>query len=166
MPVSLYQTTIPVFVKYLSNLLKLIEKGNTHAAQKKISATRLLHAKLAPDMFTFTKQVQYSYFMALETAVNLSGRPMPKFAYDEKTVEDLKLSLKRAIAFLKKIKPAEFNSVSKRKVKTFLYPKKKIGREQYVLMFALPNFFFHVTTAYDILRHVGVPLKKEDYLGV
>jgi len=81
-------------------------------------------------------------------------------------VEDLKLSLKRAIAFLKKIKPAEFNSVSKRKVKTFLYPKKKIGREQYVLMFALPNFFFHVTTAYDILRHVGVPLKKEDYLGV
>jgi len=158
--------TIPVFVRYLSNLADIIEKGEGYAAEKKLDVTILLNGKLAPDMYNFIKQVQYAYFMALEAAVKLSGRPMPKFTYDEKTLHDLQASLKRVIAFLKKIEPEEFSAVDEKQIETYLDTKKHYSAAHYVTLLALPNFFFHVTTAYDILRHLGVSLGKRDYLGL
>ena len=162
---SLYDSTIPVFVKFLGILLKLTGKGESFAKRKKRTEKFLLEARLAPDMFTYTQQVQYAYFMALETATVLSGRPMPEFAYDEKTVKELKKSLARAIAFLKTVRPKELATAHKKKIKTFIDPKKRFAAVHYVHMLAIPNFFFHVTTAYDILRHLGVSIGKDDYLG-
>ncbi len=160
-----YDLTIPVFVHGLETLGKLLKKAKRHATHKRVSMQKLLTGRLAPDMYTFTQQVQYAYFMALETAVNLSGVPMPKtFAYKEKTAADLDREIKRAIRFLKAVKRGRYGA-SKKGVQTFLNPKKKYKVSYYVTMLALPNFFFHVTTAYDILRHKGVPLKKGDYLG-
>jgi hypothetical protein len=117
-------------------------------------------------MFNFTQQVGYAYFTALEIATNLSGKEMPKFTYDEKSIQELKVSLKRAIQFLKTIKPKDVAYSEKKRMKTFLNPKASFARDTYIQMLAMPNFFFHVTTAYDIFRHLGVPLKKDDYLGV
>ena len=103
--------------------------------------------------------------MALEAGENLSGKKPPAFAYDEKTFPELKRSLARTIRYLKTIHPKDIAKNENKKVQTFLRPKKKFLARQYVLTLALPNFFFHVTTTYDILRHLGMPLKKQDYLG-
>lgn len=162
---DLHELTIPVFAAYLENLAKIIEKAKRHAAKGKVPATALHAGRLAPDMYTFMQQIGYAYFMALETATNLSGAGAPKFTYDEKDLGELQKSLRRAAAFLKKIPKSKFKGADKKKVATFLIPNKKIPAKKYVLFLALPNFFFHVTTAYDILRHMGVPLKKDDYLG-
>jgi hypothetical protein len=116
-------------------------------------------------MYTLIQQVGYVYFMAFETVENLTGKKPPEFTYDEKNFKELKTSLKRASAFLKTIKPQDFKS-RKSGVKTFLHPKKKFSDTVYVRELALPNFFFHVTTTYDILRHLGVPLTKQKYLGL
>lgn len=162
---NLYDITIPVFIKYLENLVRIIEMAKKHAAKKRISEAQLFSGRLAPDMYTFMQQIGYVYFMALETTTNLSGVPAPKFGYDEKSLAELQASLRRAIAFLKKVPKKAFANAEKKKVATFLIANKKIPAKKYVLYFALPNFFFHVTTAYDILRHKGVPLKKDGYLG-
>lgn len=160
-----YQETIPVFVHYLGVLAKLIERGAKHARKTPgLSEEKLLAGRLAPDMFTCTQQVGYAYFMALEAACNLSGHAMPQFTYDEKSVRELRASLKRVILFLESIKPSEMRHSEKRRMKTFLDPKATFSRDEYVRLLALPNFFFHVVTAYDILRHLGVPLKKDHYL--
>lgn len=167
MKYTLYDITIPVFIRGLENLRKVLAKAKRHATKKRVSMSGLLRSRLAPDMYTFTQQVQYAYFMALETAVNLSGRAMPKsFKYDEKTVADLDRTLKMAIAFLKSTKRATFSGADKKKITTFLDPKVKTKADFYVRELALPNFFFHVTTAYDILRHKGIPLTKDNYLGI
>lgn len=162
-----FDTSIPVFVHGLENLLKILTKGKRHAAKKRLSMETLLHAKLAPDMYNLIQQVQYAYFMALEAACNLSGRKMPEdFKYEEKTLGDLEKNTKMAISFLASIKPKELKDAGKKRITTFLDPKAKFKSEFYITELAVPNFFFHVTTAYDILRHKGVPLTKDDYLGL
>ncbi len=164
---TLHTITIPVFARYLANLSIVLKKGARHAAKKKWSDKKLLGLRLAPNMYNLTQQIQYAYFTALEAAVNLSGRPMPEFAYDETTTRELQKSLSRTIAFLKTIRPKELERGRGKKVGTFLLsPKQRIMKEQYATTLALPNFFFHVTTAYDILRHAGVAIGKDDYLGV
>ena|SRR3989344_2489796 len=163
----LYDMTIPVFIRGLENLQKIVRKAKRYTSRKKVNMNTLLIARLAPDMYTFVQQVQYSYFMALEAATLLSGVEMPKdFKYDEKTVTDLDRTLKRTILFLKGVKRRSFNGASLKKITTFLDPKVKIGGNVYVMTLAVPNFFFHLTTAYDILRHNGIPLTKDDYLGI
>ncbi len=167
MNLSLYEITIPVFIHHLQILKKVLEKGERYGKKKRWSQKKLLEAQLAPDMFSLRKQIQYSYFMALEATTILSGREMPKgFAYNEETIENLKKSLAQTVLFLKKIRPNEFEGREKKKVKTFLHSKKQFGIREYALELALPDFFFHVTTAYGILRHLGVSLQKDDYLGL
>ncbi len=164
---SLYDTSIPVFTHGLQNLLKILAKTKRHAVKKRLSINTLLTARLAPDMYNLIQQVQYAYFMALEAACNLSGRKMPDdFNYDEKTVGDLEKNTKMAISFLASIKPKELKGVEKKRLTTFLDPKAKFKADAYVTHLAVPNFFFHVTTAYDILRHKGVALGKDDFLGI
>ncbi|MEP7162837.1 MAG: DUF1993 domain-containing protein [Candidatus Moraniibacteriota bacterium] len=165
---NLYEETIPIFIRFLGNLSTILDKGNRFAKRKKgrVSEKKLLEGRLAPDMYTFIQQIGYAYFMALETACNLTGKEMPVFTYDEKSVKELQTSLRRSIAFLRTIKPRDIASTRGKRMKTFLDPTERFSREMYVRTLALPNFFFHVTTAYDIFRHLGVPLKKDDYLGV
>ncbi len=164
---TLYAETIPVFIRFIVNLRAIIAKGENYLITNGVSLTEsdLLEAKLAPDMYSFTKQIGYMYFMALETAVNLTGREMPKFTYDEKSLAELKDSLLRVEEFLKSIREEEINDDLK-EIKTFLDETETFSSEIYVRELALPNFFFHMTTAYDILRHLGVPLGKDNYLGL
>ena len=177
---ELYDATIPVFVHYLGNLRTILEEGKRHVAitnkstnkktgkQAKMTEEELISARLAPDMYTFIQQIGYAYFMTLEAATILAGKEMPKFTYDEKTIAELDASLLRAILYLKTIKPRDFareeEKQKDKKVKTYLHPTKRFSREAYVHTLAVPNFFFHVTTAYDIFRHKGVPLGKSHFL--
>lgn len=161
-----FSSPIPVFVLYLSHLITLIAKAEASARKRGFDATVLMEARLAPDMYPFVKQVQYAYFMAFETASRISGVPYPQFAYDEKTPADLKVSLNSAITFLKDKKLTAVLGPTTKVESFVLAPKKKIALAQYVNEVAIPNFFFHYTTAYDILRHNGVPVGKDDYLGI
>ncbi|HYF13151.1 MAG TPA: DUF1993 domain-containing protein [Candidatus Paceibacterota bacterium] len=162
---ELYKITIPVFIRGLENTLTLIERAQRQAKKEKISWEKLFDGRLAPDMYNFKEQVGYVYFIALEAAGQLTGKKIPDFSYDETSFEELKTSLKRTIAFLKTIKEKDLKGAEKRKYTSHLMPKKKISAEKYISTAILPNFYFHVTTAYDILRHLSVPLTKEDYIG-
>lgn len=165
---QLYQETVPVFVKFLSNLYAIMEKGIEFAGDSKngVSEQQLLEGKLAPDMFHFIKQIGYAYFTALECVTNLTGKEAPKFTYDEKSLKELQESVRRMVEFLNTIKAEDISFSEGKDIKTFLHETKTFPRDVYVRELSVPNFFFHVTTAYDIFRHLGVPLKKSDYLGV
>lgn len=162
---SMYDITIPVFIRSLAQLLLLLDKGAVFARRKRISEVRLLSSRLAPDMLTLTGQVQYAYFTALDAAAGLSGKKAPNFSYDEATLPELKKSVKRTRAFLLSLSPRDFKNAPRRKVPAYFAPKIKVPARRYVTALALPNFFFHMTAFYAILRHVGVPLAKSDYLG-
>jgi hypothetical protein len=163
---SLFDETVPVFINFLKNLEGVLDTANRYASKnKKLSEKKLVNGRLAPDMYTLAQQVGYAYFMAFEVVENLAGKKAPEFTYDEKTIKELKTSLKRAVTFLKTVKPKDFKP-RKSGIQTFLHAKKKFSDEAYIHNLALPNFFFHVTTAYDIARHLGVPLTKQDYLGL
>jgi len=163
---TLYEATIPVFILYLSNLERIIKKAKRFSKRHSIPEKRLVEGTLAPDMYNFIQQVGYAYFTALETTTNLTKTQAPQFDYNEKTFSDLQKSLRRTIIFLKGRPRNSFRGATARQVETFLDPGKKHHTQDYVLKLALPNFFFHITTAYDILRHLKIPLVKDDYLGL
>lgn len=162
---DLYTSTVSVFIRNLENLRRLLEKAEKFSKQKKIPPKKLLEGKLAPDMYNLTQQVGYAYFIVLEAAGNLTGKKPPHFTYDETSFVELKKSLGRTIAFLKTIKPRDFKGADKKKVVSHLQPKKKLSAQKYVFQAIMPNFFFHYTVIYAILRNLRVPLTKEDYIG-
>lgn len=161
---TLYDTTIPVFVHGLNRIRAFLLKAEQHADDKGLAMKELLEARLAPDMFNLTQQVGYAYFMSLEAAGNLSGKTPPEMGYDEKSASDLYASLEQVVRFLKSVGPADIEDSATKEIETFLSPE-KVRLHRYVHYFALPNFYFHVVTIYDILRHNGVPLRKPDYIG-
>lgn len=165
MQISIYEITVPVFIRSMSNLLKLMAKAEQHAKHKKFDLPVFLSGRLAPDMYNFNQQIQYVYFLAFDAVSGLTGKKAPLFKYDEKTMDDLKKSLKRAIAFLKTVKQKDFVGSDKKKVPLFFAPKKLIPAKKYLATLALPDFFFHYTTAYGILRHLGVDIGKADFIG-
>ena len=162
---SLYTETVPVFTHFLTNLLTLIQKAEVHAKKKKIKPSTYLSKRLYKNMFTFTQQVQYAYFLALDATSNLSGKKSPEFAYDEKSIAELKKSVRRTLTFLKSIKPSDLKGARQKKVPLFFDPKRKMPAPKYVRYLALPDFFFHYTICYAILRHNGVPLGKNHFIG-
>lgn len=159
------ENEISVFAYFLSNLIRLLAVAERDAKKRKFDSTQFLTARLAPDQYDLTKQVQYAYFSAFEAASHLTGVPYPKFAYDEKSISELKASLKQAIVFLESVNGKKMAGGTKR-VTSYLLPKKQMRLAEYLSYFALPNFFFHYATAYDILRHAGVTLGKDDYLAL
>lgn len=163
---DLYTPSIPVMIRFLSSLQTILVKGKRYAKARKFPEAVLAESRLAPDMHTLVIQVQYAYFTSLEIATNLSGREMPQLAYDEKTVDDSLKALKQAIAFLRQVRAPECAHAAGKRVKSFLDPKREYAAEQYLFSLALPNFYFHVTTAYDILRHLGLEIGKSDFLGL
>ncbi len=159
------ENEIHVFVHFLSNLIRLLAAAEHDAKKRKFDSVQFLTMRLAPDQYDLTKQVQYAYFSAFEAATNLTGVPYPKFAYDEKSISELKTSLRQAIVFLESVNGKKMAGGTKQ-VTSYLLPKKQMRLSEYVSYFALPNFFFHYATAYDILRLAGVPLGKDDYLAL
>ena len=161
-----YDLIIPVFSNALSALKGVLQKGEAFAKAHKVSDEIMLGLRLAPDMFPLVKQVQVASDNAKGAAARLSGKEAPKMEDNEKTFAELYARIDKTIAFLHTCKPGDFTDAKERKIKLAYFPPNMhfIGHE-YLRFYAIPNFFFHMTTAYDILRTNGVPVGKADYTG-
>ena len=166
MAFSMYQASVPVFVKTLGNLAAILEKAAGFAAAKKVDQSVLLGYRLAPDMLNLARQVQIATDHAGGAPALLAGMEPPSLENTEASFAELKARIDKAVAFLNTLKPAQVDGSEDREVtlkrggNTVTYKG-----QPYLLHYALPNFFFHVTTAYAILRHCGVDLGKKDYIG-
>ena len=161
MPLSMYQASIPVLMRGLKNLSAVLRKGEAHPG-----GAALVEARLAPDMYTLVGQIQRASDTSKGCAARLAGIAPPSFPDEEKTFADLQARIDKTIAFLQSVKPAQIDGSENKPIEFKAGPTTlKFTGESYLLGFVLPNFFFHATTAYDILRHKGVALGKLDYLG-
>ena len=166
MSLSMYQASIPEFTRMLGNLAKIVDKAAAHAEAKKIDPQALLVARLAPNMFTFMRQIQVASDTAKSCAARLSGTEPPSFPDTETNFAELKARIAKTIDFLKGFKTEQIDGSEGRKIVLKLPGREvEFQGQAFLTGFALPNFFFHATTAYDILRHNGVELAKGDYLG-
>lgn len=162
----MYQVSIPRFVHMLGNLAAILDKAQAYADAKKIDAATLPAARLFPDMLPLTSQVQIACDSAKGAAARLSGVTAPVFEDNERTLAELKARVEKTIAFLKTIGAAQIDGTEAKEliVKVAGQDAKFTGM-QFLLARAIPNFYFHIATAYNILRHNGVDIGKRDYLG-
>jgi hypothetical protein len=163
---TLYEHTVPVFSRMLGNLEALLDKAAAHAEASKYDVGALLSARLFPDMFTLTRQVQLATDFAKGACARLAGLEVPRWEDTETTLAELKARLARTRDFLASVPPARFDGAATRAIEL----KTPAGNfhfdgERFVQQWALPNFYFHVTTAYNILRHNGVEIGKGDFMG-
>lgn len=166
MAISLYDASVPVFVRGLDQLTHVLGKGLAHAQAQGLDPATLVQARLAPDMLPLAGQVQRASDASKLAAARLGGLTAPSFPDTESTYDELLARVARTRDFLAGVDRAAIDGQESREVRL------KVGdgeivfdAQRYLLQFAIPNFFFHVTTAYDVLRHVGVPVGKRDYLG-
>jgi hypothetical protein len=166
MPISMYQASVPVFQQQLTALKGVLAKAEAQGAAMKVSPAVLLGARLYPNMFPLTRQVQIAADFAKGTPARLAGLEPPAFPDTEASFAELAARIDRTLEFLKTLRPAQIDGQEERTIEL------KVGGQprtfkglQYLLGFALPNFFFHATTAYAILRHNGIELGKNDFMG-
>ncbi|UPA23602.1 DUF1993 domain-containing protein [Shinella oryzae] len=166
MSITPYEISVPAFQRGFTVLSKLLDKAEAFAAERKIKPEVLVDARLAPDMLSLAGQIQRMSDTAKFAAARLTGTEAPSFADDEKTLADLRARITRTTDYLASVPQAAFEGAMERMVtvKSRGGDNTSTGKE-YLLTFALPNFYFHLTTAYAILRHNGVPVGKLDYLG-
>lgn len=166
MTISMYQASVPVLLRQLGTLSAILTKGEAHAAAKGIDPAAMLAVSLAPDMLPLTRQVQIASDGAKGGAARLAGIDAPAFADEEVTFADLQARIARTVAFLKTITPDQIDGSEDRAIVLKAGPREfNFTGQNFLLQFVLPNFFFHVTTAYALLRHQGVEVGKMDYLG-
>lgn len=161
----LYEMTVPLFSKMLTNLEKVLDKGAGYADSKKVEMSVLLNARLAPDQFPLLKQVQIATDTAKLACVRLTGKEAPSHDDKETTLPELKKRIADVQTYLKNLSPADFKGTEEKKITTPRWENKWLTGTDFVHHHALPNLYFHVTTAYAILRHNGVEIGKKDYLG-
>lgn len=166
MTISMYQASVPVSIRTLNNLVGILEKGATYAETKKIDPSVLVNNRLSPDMFPLSRQVQIASDIAKRGAAELAGIEAPKFEDNETTFSELIDRIQKTISYLDTFKPEQIDGSESRTITL------KMGNNTlsfqgipFLLYFVLPNVYFHVTTAYDILRHCGVEVGKQDFLG-
>ncbi len=166
MALSLYDMSVPVFVRGLGQLSHVLEKGLAHAQASGIDPAVLVGARLAPDMFTLAGQVQSASDASKLGTARLAAITAPSFPDTETTWEELQARVTKTIEFLQGVDRKLIDGFEERPVTVKARGTElQFTAERYLLQFALPNFFFHLTTAYGVLRHSGVPLAKRDYLG-
>ncbi len=166
MSLSMYQASVPVFVRMFGNLSAILDKAAAFAEAKKIDPSVLVNARLAVDMLPLSKQVQIASDAAKGAGARLTGSDVPSFADTETTFPELQARIAKTVDFLKGLDAAQFDgSESKEIVLTLAKGEVRFKGDAYLLNFVLPNFYFHMTTAYAILRHNGLDLGKMDYLG-
>ncbi len=166
MPLSMYQASVPVFLQGLKNLAAILDKAAGQAAERKIDPAVLLNDRLAPDMFPLVRQVQIASDHAKGAPARLAGIDVPKFEDVEKSFDDLQQRLARVTEFVKSISPAQIDGSEEREITLPIGGQSMAFMGQaYLLHFALPNFYFHLTTAYAILRHKGIVIGKRDFIG-
>ena len=166
MSISMYQASIPQFSKMLTNLSHILKKGEEFASAKSLDSKALVEGRLAPDMFPLTKQVQIACDQVKNGMARIAGVEPPKFEDDEASFADLQERIAKTITFTNNLRPEQINGTEAKEIKFSIKEWKfEFVGEQYLLTWIIPNFYFHVTTAYDILRHQGVEIGKTDYLG-
>ena len=166
MSISMYTASVTVFTRMLTNLLAILEKAEAYAGERKFKADVLVNQRLAPDMLPLSSQIQIATDAAKGAVARLAGREIPSWPDNETTFADLKARVKKAIDYLATYKPADLDgSETKQVVIKIGGEDVSIGGEDYLIGRATQNLYFHVTTAYAILRHNGVPIGKRDYLG-
>lgn len=166
MSLSMYQASVPSLVRSLSNLSAIIGKAAAHAAEKKIDESAFIQSRLFPDMFPFARQVMIASDMAKGCAARLAGLEPPKYEDTETTFAELQARLAKTIDYLNGFTAAQIDG-SEDKVITLpsRHGTRTFNGQGYLLDFVLPNVYFHVTTAYNLLRHGGVEIGKQDYIG-
>ena len=166
MKASMYHASVPTFTRTLNNLAAILEKGAAHAEARKIDASALLSARLFPDMFPLSRQVQIALDTATGGAARLAGLEVPASANGEATFAELIARVRGAITYLEGLKPEQLDGTED---KTITWQTRSSSKSMqgmpYLMNHLLPNLYFHVTTAYNILRHNGVELGKKDFLG-
>jgi uncharacterized protein len=164
--ITIYDQFVPVFSKMLTNLDNILTKAEADAETRKIDPSVFVNGRLAPDMLPLVRQVQIATDHTKGAASRLAGKEGPKWADEEKTLADLHARVAKALAYLKTFKPADFDGAETRAIELkFPGATFNFSGKDYLLNFAVPNFYFHYTTAYAILRHNGVPIGKGDFIG-
>lgn len=166
MTVSMYAASIPVFKQILGSLSVILDKAAAHAAERKIDPAALLQYRLFPDMFPFTRQVLIACDFAKGAAARLAGEPVPSYEDNEQSFEELKARIAKTLAFIDTMPQAQIDGSEERAITTGSGEKARhFTGQTYLLHYALPHFYFHATTAYNILRHNGVDIGKKDFIG-
>jgi hypothetical protein len=166
MAITMYQASAPVFIRTLGNLKAILEKAAAHAAAKKIDESVFVNARLFPDMLPLSFQVQVASDFARGTAARLAGAEPPAVEDKEKTLTELIARVDAAIAYVRTFTPAQIDGSESRAItRKMRSGEVKFTGLDYLLKYAQPNFYFHVTTAYAILRHNGIEIGKGDFIG-
>lgn len=167
MTTTAYTASVPLFKQMLGGLRSVLQIAEAHAVAKKIDAHALLQARLFPDMFALARQVQVACDFAKSVSARLAGVEVPSFADTEQSFAELQARIDKTLAFIDGLSAQQFDAADVREVVTQAgTPKeKRFTGQSYLLNYGLPHFFFHVTTAYAILRHNGVEIGKKDYIG-
>jgi hypothetical protein len=166
MTISMYQASAPRFVNILTNLSAILDKAQAHVEARKIDPAALTSYRLFPDMLPMTRQVQIACDGAKAAVARLAGVDIPKHEDTEQTLAELKARIAKTIEFVRSIKPAQLDGTEDKDITITVGGKDTtLKGMQFLLGRALPNFYFHVTTTYNILRHNGVEIGKRDYLG-
>jgi len=167
MTISMYAASVPLLKQMLHNLDAILSQAESHARNKKIDPAVLLQARLYPDMFPLVRQVQIATDNAKGIAARLAGVDIPSFPDTEQTFEELHARIAKTLDFINGIQPEQVNGSEDRQVVVYKGApyEMQLQGQTYLIHFGLPNFLFHVTTAYAILRHNGVEIGKDDFIG-
>jgi uncharacterized protein len=166
MPFGMYQASVPAFVKTLNNLSAILDKAEAYASARNIAPETLLNWRLAPDMFSLTRQIQIASDLAKGTTARLAGREVPSYPDKEKSFAELKARIAKTVKFIESIAPKDIDGSEGHDITLSVGGQElRFKGEPYLVHFALPNFYFHATTAYDILRRCGVEIGKRDFIG-
>lgn len=166
MKLSMYQASIPVLVRALRNLDGVLQLAAAHAARRQIDPAVLIDGRLYPDMYPLSRQVQIASDTAKGCAARLAGVEPPSYADDEKTFPELAARIAKTVAYLEGFRPEQIDGAEGRPVVLAVRERRlSFSGADYLLQWVLPSFFFHAATAYAILRHYGVELGKNDFMG-
>jgi hypothetical protein len=163
----IFSASVPVFKQLLGGLSAILSKAQTHTEEKHLDPSALTEARLFPDMFPLRRQVQIACDFARGVSARLAGIEPPKFEDNEQTLEELRGLIARTIAFIDGIDPAHFDTAAQRQIviRPGTPKERHFSGQDYLHSYGLPQFFFHVTTSYALLRHNGLEIGKRDYMG-
>jgi hypothetical protein len=167
MPISMYTVSIPVFIQHLNGLSTVLDKAAAWSAARKVNEADLLNMRLSPDMFNLARQVRAATDHAANAAGRLAGKELLKFANDETTIAQFKDRIAKTINYLKSFKQTDIDGTEGKDI-SITFPSgqtRQFTGQSLLLGNSLPNFYFHATTAYDIIRQCGVELVKRDFMG-
>ena len=167
MPLSMHSASVPVFVRMLNNMLAWLDKAEAFASARKFEPNNYLGLRLAPDMLPFARQIQIASDTSKNCVARLAGVEPPKWADDEATLDELRGRIRKSIEYAQSLPAAKIDGSEAREIVVPMGPGRimTFSGETFLRGFSLPNFFFHATMTYALLRHAGVELGKMDYLG-